>query len=167
MKTMIIDNFLPNADWLVNYSTSLEFRRRGEGEYFEGERSGELHAERKQMTGSICRRIIEEYYGIKDFNYNADLYFHKTSEVDLQDPQWLHDRIHTDKGMIAGLIYLTKDAPLDCGTQTYHNSLKPDIVMGNRYNRLVVYPCEKEHSAMNYFNTRLVLLFWLNGLEKN
>ena len=152
MKTMIIDNFLPNADWLVNYSTSLEFRRRGEGEYFEGERSGELHAERKQ---------------IKDFNYNADLYFHKTSEVDLQDSQWLHDRIHTDKGMIAGLIYLTKNAPLDCGTQTYHNSLKPDIVMGNRYNRLVVYPCEKEHSAMNYFNTRLVLLFWLNGLEKN
>ena len=73
MKTMIIDNFLPNADWLVNYSTSLEFRRRGEGEYFEGERSGELHAERKQMAGSICRGIIEEYYGIKDFNYNADV----------------------------------------------------------------------------------------------
>ena len=46
---------------------------------------------------------------------------------------------------------------------------KPDIVMGNCFNRLVCYPCDVPHSAMTYFggenNCRLVLLFWLFNLE--
>lgn len=164
MKTIIIDNFLDNADWLSNYAETLDYRSRGPNEYFEGKRSPELHTERKTMADSICTKIIESYYNVRDYSYKAELYFHKTTESDLKDPQWKFDKIHTDEGIIAGLIYLSKGAPIDCGTQTY-NQDKPDIIMGNQYNRLVVYPCKKPHSAMNYFNSRLVLLFWLYELN--
>jgi hypothetical protein len=42
---------------------------------------------------------------------------------------------------------------------------EPDIKIGNIYNRLVLYPAEYFHSAMDYFgddkNNRLVMLFFL------
>lgn len=168
MKTLIIDNFLPDPNSVRQFGLSLSYRRRNKDEYWEGQRSEKVNLHNKNLEDNICRNIIKNYFSINEFNYNADLYFHKTMKNDLNDPQWINDKIHTDKGIIAALIYLTPDAPINSGTQTYKNQ-KPDIVMGNCFNRLVCYPCDVPHSAMTYFggenNCRLVLLFWLFSLE--
>ena len=168
MKTLIIDNFLSNPDQVRNLALSLSYRKRNSDEYWEGQRSDKISIYDENLADNICRSIISNYFNVKNFKYSADLYFHKTMKNDLNDPQWINDRIHTDKGIIASLIYLTPNAPINSGTQTYKNN-QPDIIMGNSYNRMVCYPCNVPHSAMTYFgdknDNRLVILFWLFNLE--
>ena len=51
-------------------------------------------------------------------------------------------------------IYLNPNAPVECGTQTYlqiDDKYVPDIKMGNVYNRLIVYPANYWHSAIELF----------------
>ena len=168
MKTLIIDNFLPDPNSVRQFGLSLSYRRRNNDEGWEGQRSEKVSEKNKNLSDKICRKIITNYFNTSNFNYNADLCFHKTMENDLNDSQWINDKIHTDKGIIASLIYLTPNAPINSGTQTYRNK-QPDIVMGNCYNRMVCYPCDIPHSATNFFGDddccRLVLLFWLFKLE--
>jgi len=168
MKTLIMDNFLSNPDNVREFGLSLSYRRIDINENWEGQRSEQVSVYDKTLADNICRGIISNYFNMTHFRYSADLFFHKTMKSDLNDKQWINDKIHTDKGMIASLIYLTPNAPINSGTQTYKDE-QPDIVMGNRYNRMVCYPSDIPHSAMTYFgdenDCRLVLLFWLFKLE--
>jgi len=172
MKILVIDNFLKNPDEIRNIGLNLKYRIRSNNENWEGQRSNLVESFNKELSDEICRKIISSYYCIKNFDYKADLYFHKTKKSDLNDIQWINDRVHKDKGIIASLIYLTPNAPVNAGTQTYiydenKNVFIPDIVMSNIYNRMIVYPSNVLHSAMNYFDTRLVILFWLWELKIN
>lgn len=170
MKTLIIDNFLEDPDKIRKFALSFNYKKRNEHENFEGMRGPLIKEVNINMHNKICNKIIFEYYRKNSVSFVADLQFHKTQELDKKDPQFMYHRVHQDKGLIAGMIYLTPDAPINCGTQTYQEIIKnkqykPDIIMGNIYNRLVLYPAEYFHSAVNYFGdnklNRLVMLFFL------
>lgn len=170
MKTLIVDNFLENPDKVRKFALSLDYRKRNEHENFEGIRGPLIKEVNINMHNKICNKIIFEYYRKNPVSFVADLQFHKTQEIDKKDPQFMYHRIHQDKGLIAGMVYLTPNAPINCGTQTYQEIMinkkyEPDIIMGNIYNRLVLYPAEYFHSATNYFgnnkHNRLVMLFFL------
>jgi len=175
VKTLIIDNFLKSPNRIRNLALSLDYRKRNIKENFEGVRSLSIEDIDKKLYNKICNKIILEYYNKKSKSFVAYLQFHKTQETDKQDPQFMYDRVHQDDGaIIAGMIYLTPDAPINCGTQTYQEIIKnkqykPDIIMGNIYNRLVLYPAEYFHSAVNYFGNnklnRLVMLFFLMEIK--
>lgn len=170
MKTLIIDNFLEDPNKIRKFALSLDYRKRNERENFEGMRGPLIKEININMHNKICNKIIFEYYRKKPLSFVADLQFHKTQEIDKKDPQFMYHRVHQDKGVIAGMVYLTPNAPINCGTQTYQEIIinkkyEPDIIMGNIYNRLVLYPAEYFHSAIDYFgnnkHNRLVMLFFL------
>ena len=176
MRVLIVDDFLDNPDEIRRLALKQKYRKRKKTENFEGIRSCLVKDIDPNLADKICKKIISNYYFINNFKYKADLFFHKTRLEDEEDIQWKNDRVHKDQGIVAGLIYLTANAPLHTGTQTFvhnksNNEFHTDIFMSNLYNRLVMYPCNVSHSAMNYFgdnkNPRLVLLFWLYELKHN
>jgi hypothetical protein len=174
VKVLVVDNFLDNPDEVRRLALKQKYKKRKKNQHFEGMRSCLVKDIDSNLADEICRKIISNYYCINNFEYKADLFFHKTRLKDKEDTQWKNDRVHKDEGIVAGLIYLTPNAPLHTGTQTFvynksDDTFYTDIVMSNLYNRLVMYPCNVSHSAMNYFgddkNSRLVLLFWLYKLK--
>lgn len=170
MKKVIVDNFFNDPDSVREYALSLDYRKRNSGEFFEGMRSPPLHQINRSMYELICNKVIDNYFGSVRYAYEAYVYFHKTSEEDKEDPNWkdINERVHTDDMLTAAIIYLTPDAPMNCGTQTYQlidNKFVPDIIMSNRYNRMISYSGAEYHSAMDFFgsgdSSRLVVLFFL------
>ena len=173
-KVVIFDNFFDNPDQIKNMAYGLEYRKRKANEFFEGIRSTPLHKINANFHQTVCDKILSIYLQEKNYEYNASLFFHQTRKSDLTDTQWLYDRVHQDVAILAGIVFLTPNAPINCGTQTYkkvENSYIPDIVMGNCYNRLILYPADRYHSACDLFGdskfNRLTLLFFLNKLKLN
>lgn len=173
-KILIIDDFLDNPDEIRAMALSLKYRHRNEHEFFEGIRSRPLHEIDFNFHKHLCEKILSTYVTNGSYQYDASVFFHQTCCNDLMDSQWLHDRIHQDIALLAGIIFLTPDAPIHCGTQTYQKideNYFPDVVMGNMYNRLILYPANRFHSACDFFgdkkNNRLCLLFFLNSFQLN
>ena len=172
MKKIIVDNFFENPDAIRSYGMTLKYRKRNDDEYFEGKRSRPLHEVNRGLYEQICAKILEEYYGNSYYMYEAYVYFHITSEEDKEDNNWkdFNERVHQDDVMTAGIIFMTPDAPPECGTQTYKvkdNTFVPDVIMPNVYNRMIAYPGTEFHSAMDLFgegnDSRLVILFFLKN----
>ena len=173
MKTIIQDNFFDNPDTIRNFALSLDYSPRKPNQFFEGVRSKPLHLLDKNLYNDICSKIIKIYYDYKNYEFEASVFFHKTREQDKKDTQWTNDKIHKDKAITAGIIYLTPNAPVNCGTQTYtkvKNQFVPDIIMGNKYNRLIIYNAQEYHSASNFFGennqSRMCVLFFLEKIKK-
>lgn len=100
---------------------------------------------------------------------------------------------HTDNQQWAGMIYLTPDAPPECGTATYRNRItkadhvehpnypgsfdggfydstkfEPVDILGNVFNRLVIFDAKTIHSAHKYFgkdleSSRLFHMFFFDA----
>ena len=173
IKTIIVDNFFDDPDSIREFALGLNYYPRRINQFYEGIRSEPLHELDKNLYNKICSKIILEYYGHANYIYEGPIYFHQTRETDKNDEQWIFDKIHRDKAITAGIVYLTPNAPLDCGTQTYEKKGKsffPDVVMGNRYNRLIAYNANTYHSATNFFGnnnqSRLCMLFFLEKIER-
>lgn len=173
MKSLVIDNFFKNPNDVRNFGLTLNYRSRNPDEYFEGLRSDHLHTIDRNFCNNVCSKIILEYFGNGNYNYEASVFFHQTSTSDKFDSQWLTDKVHTDPVIVTGIMFLTPDAPINCGTQTYqkvNGEYIPDVVMGNKFNRLIAYNGDVPHSAMDFFgdgvNSRLVMLFFLEKITK-
>lgn len=174
MKALIVDNFFNNPDAVRNFALTLDYRSREHHEFFEGVRSNHLHTINEKFCSDVCSKIILEYFGTGNYNYEASVFFHKTSNNDKHDLQWINDKVHTDPVVVTGIVFLTPDAPVSCGTQTYqisNGNYVPDVVMGNRYNRLIAYNGDVPHSAMDLFgegdSSRLVMLFFLEKITND
>lgn len=70
--------------------------------------------------------------------------------------------LHTDHQRFAGVLFLTPDAPVQCGTSLYRprgehwdhmDATKVEVVdqIGNLFNRLVIFDAQSIHSASQYF----------------
>ena len=173
MKIVIFDNFFKDPDAIRNFALGLEYHPRKSHQFFEGVRSAPLHTLDYELYTSVCYEIISSYYGPGNWKYEGPIFFHQTRECDKHDTQWLNDRIHQDKAIIAGIVYLTPGAPLACGTQTYQKieeEYHPDVIMGNRYNRLIIFNSDQYHSASSFFgedqSARLCMLIFIEKIEK-
>jgi hypothetical protein len=173
MKAIVIDNFFKNPNDVRNFALTLSYRPRDPHEHFEGHRSDHLHNIDREFCNHVCSKIILEYFGAGNYIYEASVFFHKTSNNDKQDPQWINNKVHTDPVVVTGIVFLSPDSPVGCGTQTYQSVNEqyiPDIVMGNQYNRLIAYTGSVPHSAMDLFgegdSSRLVMLFFLEKITK-
>lgn len=174
MKVVTVDNFFKDPDFLVEYSKSFTFKERKKDEVFEGIRAVPIFQTNQELFNKICVDIIKNFFNIKDFNFKADLFFHKTREKDKIDVNY-KSKIHKDSpaAITSALIYLKKDAPINSGTTIYqekNNKFIKDIIVGNKYNRLIAFSSEYDHAATDYFginddDCRLVLLFFLYELN--
>lgn len=154
-NVIIVDNFYNNPEEVRSFALSQEFSTVGN---FPGKRT-------KPYINQGMKDAIEKIVNIKVVNWNDDYYSGAFQYVSPTEKTW----IHTDPfNMWAGVIYLTPDAPHNCGTGLYYhrptksivektknmainqNDFELHDVIGNKFNRLVLYRSDIFHAALGY-----------------
>jgi hypothetical protein len=177
---IIVDNFYKNPDNIRKFALSLEYNYHKD--YHKGKRTDRPY----RFNG--LKEQFEKIIGIKIKNWD----YYGTNgvfQICIAGDQLVY---HIDQQQYAGIIFLTPDPPPESGTTLYrskytkktkvnndeHNlvfkngfldSTNFDVVdvIGNVYNRLIIFDSQQIHSASTYFgnnlnNGRLFQLFFFD-----
>ncbi len=173
---MIIDNFYVNPDAVRNYALSQEFSVTGN---YPGSRT-------KPYLPQDVKDAIQYWLPFAGpvTNWFEDQGYTGAFQIaTAQDRTWIHADHYN---MWAGVCYLTPDAPYTAGTALYrhkatgeHRRIEDNHegydytkwdefdVIGNKYNRLILYRGDLFHASLDYFgdnthNGRLFQTFFFN-----
>jgi len=168
----IVDNFYENPDEVRKFALEQSYLEGGIGRGFIGRRTEQqfLFPGLKEKFEEIMGRRITEW---ESHGMNGRF-----------QVAWAGEPLvyHCDSQQWGGMLYLTPDAPYQCGTtlyahkqtraRTYYEegwdvawkdipgdphldgtSFEPVDVLGNVYNRLVIFDASAIHSASQYFGT--------------
>lgn len=165
----IVDNFLKDPDAMREFALAQEYQDNNDGEQgYIGRRTHQqfLFPGMKEEFERIMGRAITRW---QDHGMNGRFQYAQAGEPLVY---------HCDHQRWAGMLYLTPNAPYQCGTTTYakkgtdvRHLSDPDIyscfhpdsrnfdrtifepvdVFGNVYNRLVIFNAGYLHSASEYF----------------
>lgn len=179
VSLIIVDNFYANPDSVRNFALSQEFSVRGN---YPGTRTQPF------LTDDV-KEAIEfnmQFAGkVTDWmNYDTGTSYTGAFQIaTASDRTWIHA---DHNNMWAAVCYLTPDAPHTGGTALYrhkatglHNRVDDSFegydytkwdkfdVVGNKYNRLVIYRGDLFHASIDYFgdnlqNGRLFQTFFFN-----
>ncbi len=167
-----VDNFYQNPDEIRKFALEQSYVEGGFGRGFIGRRTEQqfLFPGLKERFEEIMGRKISKW---EEHGMNGRFQVAWSGEPLVY---------HCDSQKWAGMLYLTPDAPYSCGTtlyahkqtraRTYYNSgwdaawkdvpgdchldgthFEPVDVLGNVYNRLVIFDASAIHSASQYFGT--------------
>jgi len=168
----IVDNFYKNPDQIRKFALEQDYVEGGFGRGFIGRRT------HQQFLFSGIKEKFEEIIGRKitaweEHGMNGRFQIAWSGEPLVY---------HCDSQKWGGMLYLTPDAPYQCGTtlyahkqtraRTYHDPgwdaawkdipgdchldgtpFEPVDVLGNVYNRLVIFDASAIHAASEYFGT--------------
>lgn len=168
----IVDNFYDTPDAVREFALQQEYVEGGFGRGFIGRRTEQqfLFTSLKERFESIIGRPITKW---EEHGMNGRFQIAWSGEPLVY---------HCDSQQWGGMLYLTPDAPYSCGTtlyahkqtraRTYHEEgwdaawtnvpgdahldgtpFEPVDVLGNVYNRLVIFDASCIHSASEYFGT--------------
>jgi len=165
---IVVDNFYKNPDDIRNFALSLEYKYHKD--YHKGKRTDKTY----RFNG--LKERFEEIIGTKIKNwehYGTNGVF----QICVAGDEIVY---HTDMQQYAGVLFLTPNAPPETGTAIYRSkhTLKNKVekgeekivfkngyldstefdvvdVVGNVYNRLVLFDAQQIHSATTYFGTNL------------
>ena len=138
VNTIIVDDFLDSPDIVRNSALKINFKTTGS---FPGVRSDAADAKYQEMIGDKLDRNMLEY-GPVQFRKNMDCF---TFQLCLEnDKTW----IHKDKSQWAGVLYLTPNAPIDSGTGIFDSKANLITMVGNVYNRMVLYRGDLLHRSI-------------------
>lgn len=168
----IVDNFYENPDEVRKFALEQEYVEGGFGRGFIGRRTEQqfLFPGLKERFEEIIGKKITEW---ESHGMNGRFQIAWSGEPLVY---------HCDSQKWGGMLYLNPDAPYQCGTtlyahkqtraRTYYNEgwdaswkdvpgdchldgthFEPVDVMGNVYNRLVIFDASAIHSASEYFGT--------------
>ena len=172
---IVIDNILDNPDELVDLSKTIGYYSNGDKYisgmkpatyekprgFWRGYRSDRLHLIDNIVYQKTMNKVFEKAFMASSYTYNADAYLHIASENINNVPcMW-----HVDKNnILAGVIYLSKDAPLSGGTSIMINDEEHKI--DNVFNRMVLYKANLIHRPNYLFgdtleNSRLTFTFFI------
>ena len=161
---IIIDNFYVNPDAVRSFALSQEFSVRGN---FPGQRTLPF------FTNDVKEAIEHhmQFAGKITNTYESSGYTGSFQIATAQDRTWIHSDPYN---MWAGVCYLTPNAPHTAGTGLYRHKAtgehrkvttdhegydytKYDLfdVIGNRYNRLILYRGDLFHASLDYFGDNL------------
>lgn len=158
VDTIIIDDFLDNPDIVRNSVLGIDFATSGQ---FPGLRSDRADDEYQEMvTMKIAPMLSAKTldYTMDSFRFQLCLEGAKT---------W----VHKDDSQWAGVLYLTPGADPMSGTGIFDEEDTLITLIGNVYNRLVLYRGDLFHrSLMPGFGTdvstgRLTQVFFFNIIE--
>ena len=173
---MIIDNFYVNPDAVRQYALGQEFSVKGN---YPGARTKPyLPQDVKDSISDWLPFAGKVTHWFEDQGYTGAFQI-----ATALDRTWIHSDPYN---MWAGVCYLTPDAPYTAGTALYrhketgeHRRIKDDHegydytkweefdVIGNKYNRLILYRGDLFHASLDYFgnnneNGRLFQTFFFN-----
>ena len=101
----IIDNFFDEPDRIVTFANSLQYHSRQKGDYWYGLRSKPLHEVDKGYFEWSSQKILRAFYK-DETRHVCNTCFQKTPGIkNISNEGW----IHTDKCLMAAIIYLDKD----------------------------------------------------------
>jgi len=168
----IVDNFYESPDEVREFALKQEYVEGGFGRGFIGRRTEEqfLFPGLKERFGEIMGREITEW---ESHGMNGRF-----------QVAWVGEPLvyHCDSQKWGGMLYLTPEAPFQCGTTLYAHKktrarnyyeegwdaawkdvpgdphldgthFEPVDILGNVYNRLVIFDASSIHSASQYFGT--------------
>ncbi len=168
----IVDNFYEDPDAVRKFALSQEYVEGGFGRGFIGRRT------ENQFLFPGLKSRFEEIMGMKITEWESHGMNGRFQNAHAGEPLvW-----HCDSQKWGGMLYLTPDAPYQCGTTLYAHkqtrarsyydegwdaswkdipgdphldgtSFEPVDVLGNVYNRLVIFDASNIHSASEYFGT--------------
>lgn len=192
MNNLIIDNFFDNPDEIREIALSRYFRYGGTNNNgWKGKRTFPIQnlgntcpccqqeinsdfqseqnflIEKSQKIFNACK----EHYNIEDENIIITSYFHITTEETKNSTSYFsQEKFHQDSSLLAGVVYLTPDAPLDAGTSILCAEENKFINLENKYNRLVAYESHRIHALSDTFGTtketgRLTFTFFLHHVD--
>lgn len=101
----IIDNFFDDPDRIVKLAGSLDYHPRKKGDHWYGLRSKPLHEIDKGYFEWSSQKILRAFYK-DETRHVCNTCFQKTPGIkNISNEGW----IHTDKCLMAAIIYLDKD----------------------------------------------------------
>ena len=162
---LVKDNFFDKIDELRELSYSLDHIHHEKMPVepgWKGYRTWELSHYDSPIIQALYKQIIEtvsDYFGL--VGYDSEIYSHESyKEIEKEG-----NRIHIDPVPYAGVLYLTPDIPLECGTTIFLNDERVDIE--NKYNRLILYRGTFKHGITNFFgdnkdNVRRTINFFID-----
>jgi len=113
-----------------------------------GYRSDLLEKTLPELNQSIIRShdyLFKKFYNIQLDFFNFKSYFHFTNfSLKFSEDFW-----HRDYSSYASVIYLSPNPPPNSGTLLKHN--KKEIVVENKFNRLVCYRGDILHTPQSFF----------------
>lgn len=169
---IIKDGFLPFPNVIRSWALSQEYytceeysKIIGYENNWPGKRTKKINVLDQEYADIILNNfcnLVHHSFGLDD-DIEISSCFQLTLEED--GDSW----IHMDNDVkIAAVLYLTPDAPFECGTTLYSNSPHVPIdVIGNVYNRLIIYRSNIFHKSTKYFGTnketgRLTQVFFIS-----
>ena len=165
---IVIENFYENPDEVREYA--LQQRYTYDVNEYPGKRS--INKYYPENIHNTFKTILAPYYSNVNVQQN-------TSNGEFQitnknDKSWIHSDVGANescKTIIAGVCYLTPNAPLDSGTIFYKKNLPNNEyihtdVIHNKYNRLILFNGKIHHISGKYFGTtdndsRLTQVFFI------
>ena len=140
--TIVLDNFFEAPDLVRDWALNQEFFK-GERGTWPGLRSELLHTSNLELYNLLIRKIFQ---AIKEYGVN-EMYDMQTG-FQLIDKTWGTGWVHDDdpKLHVAGVVYMSPDAPLESGTTLYADNIDFD---GEKYTKIFmedVFSTEEERS---------------------
>jgi len=158
INTIIIDNFLDYPDKVRESILQIPFETTG---IFPGYRSDAADIDYQQMVKLKLKKIIE-----KDIKFRRDRDCFRFQLCLDGVESW----IHKDDTEWAGVLYLTPDAPIDSGTGIFNQDKELITMIGNVYNRLVLYRGNLLHRSIvsgfgdSVYNGRLTQVLFFDTI---
>lgn len=173
MNLVIIDNFLPYPNvvrtWALSqkwYTCERMAEEVGKPNTWPGLRTKQVN----ELDMDYANVILGRISSIANYNFSISGNMEIASSFQLTRKTDGNSWIHLDDDVqLAGLLYLTPNAPVNCGTTLY--SKPPHEVVdqvGNVFNRLVMYKADTYHKSTEYFGKdimdgRLTQVFFVKG----
>lgn len=171
MKVLIKDNYFKDPDSIRELALSLDEYRVDNQLIippigWKGQRTYPLRNLKNQTLDECAQGIYKICYDYFDFeNYivpylnkqieelTITTYFHITTEETRGAfPDFWQDRFHKDfETAVAGVVYLTPNAPLKAGTSILNGPENQFVNVENVYNRLVAYEGTRIHAVSDVF----------------
>jgi len=124
--TVCVDNFYDNPNKVREFALSLDYDNvENSTGYYPGVRTKPLHEVNSEFFNMFCNKIFSVFYDLSNPNlfleWEVFTTFHKIPplkepKTDLRNTGWIHQDPHV---VLAGVIYLNPNAPLDTGTSMY------------------------------------------------
>tara|TARA_E500000331_G_scaffold338311_1_gene367395 strand:- start:2125 stop:2622 length:498 start_codon:yes stop_codon:yes gene_type:complete len=136
IDTIIIDNFLDNPDKVREQVLTLDFYETGE---YPGHRSDGTEKDYQKMVKDKLSEVLQfPVY----FRMDRDCFRYQLCLEGAET--W----IHKDDTEWAGVLYLSPDPPVDGGTVIFDEEENVVTMIGNVYNRLVLYRGDLLHRSL-------------------
>jgi hypothetical protein len=139
IDTIIVDKFLDNPNLVRESVLKIPFIHSGT---FPGLRSDAADKDYQKMVKDKFTKIL----GTSNIIFRKDRDCFRFQLCFENDDSW----IHKDDSEWAGVLYLTPNADVNSGTGIYDQNQNLVTIIGNVYNRLVLYRGDLFHRSLVY-----------------